>query len=335
MLTLNTAAVVLLGLIHLAPAQVPGGLIYSGETQWDDATGTFTFASSGNMREGKEEFFWQVPSEVRRIHIDPNVTVRGGFRVGFRAPENPLHIVGGARRTSVVFGTGLEQWTASNGVADHDKWKYGTVSVLADATVHVSNLTSQNPRGYHISGYANSSVLHVADCDLLDTRPGQNNNSDGFIGSGGSTISDCFISTGDDAIKAYRDVVVRNVTIEQHRNAAPIQFGWGGENDRAQDEIEGLTIKGVSKDGLYNMAPFTWEEGSGGLREVTIRGLKIDLAGKLYDEATSRWVPAGLFELKPAQCTLNFTVTGAEIGLLEPGIRRTLGTITIDGRALP
>lgn len=332
---MKTSAIILLALAHLSLAQVPDALNYSGETKWDDATGTFTFASSGKMPEGKEEFFWQVPSEVKRIHIDANVTVQGGFRVGFRAPDNPLHIVGGDRKTSVLLGTELERWTANHGVADHEKWKYGSVSVLADATVHISNLTSKNPRGYHISGYANRSVLHVSHCDVLDTRPGHNNNSDGFIGSAGSTISDSLISTADDAIKAYQDIVVRNVTIEQHRNGAPIQFGWGGENARAKVEIEGLTIKGVSGDGLYNMAPFTWQKGSNGVREVTIKGLKIDLTGKLYDEEANHWVPAGLFELNPAQCTLNLTATDAEISLLESGIRRTLGTITINGRALP
>jgi hypothetical protein len=234
-----------------------------------------------------------------------------------------------------VFGTQTERWTVTNRVADNDKWKYGTVSVLADATVHVSNLTSKNPRGYHLSGYANRSVLHISQCDLLDTRPGQNNNSDGFIGSAGSTITDCFISTGDDAIKAYHDMVIRNVTIEHHRNGAPIQFGWGGENSRAKVEIEKLTIKGASKDGLYNMAPFTWEAGSQGVRDVSINGLKIALTGKLYDEAAQRWVPIGLFELKPASCTMNFTATDADIGLLQPGIRQTLGTITINARKLP
>ncbi len=329
-----TALAILLILTQLAAAQVPGGLAYSGETTWDSATSTFTFKSSGNMPEGKEEFFWQVPIEVKRILIESNVIVRGGFRVGFRTPEHPLHIVGSDRKSSVIFGTESERWTVSNGVADNDKWKYGAVCVLADATVHVSNLTSKNPRGYHISGYANKSVIHVSRCDLLDTRPGQNNNSDGFIGAAGSTVLDCFISTGDDAIKVYRDVVIRNVTIDQHRNGAPIQFGWGGEGGRVKAEIENLTIKGADKDGLYNMAPFTWEGGKDGVREVTIKGLKIDLAGKLYDEAANRWVPVGLFELKPAQCTLNLTATEAEIGVLQPGIRQARGTITINGRAL-
>lgn len=331
----QTAAAILAVLIQLAAGEVPGGLSYTGETRWDPATATLTFQSSGQMPEGKEEFFWRVPAEVRRIRIDPNVIVQGGFRVGFRPPENPLHIVGGNRKTSVVFGTASERWTASHGVAENDKWKYGTVSVLADATVHVSNLTSENPRGYHISGYANRSVLHVSQCDLVDTRPGQNNNSDGFIGSAGSTISDCFISTGDDAIKAYHDVVIRNVTIEQHRNGAPIQFGWGGESGRAKVEIENLTIKGADKDGLYNMAPFTWEAGKHGVREVTIKGLKIRLAGKLYHETAQNWLPVGLFELKPAQCTVNLTATDVDIGLLQPGIRQTRGSITINERELP
>lgn len=206
--TLKIAILVLFLLIHPATGEVPGGLSYTGETRWDAATATLTFLSSGNMPEGKEEFFWRVPPEVGRIHVQSNVTVKGGFRVEFRNPENPLHIVGDDRKTSVLFGTDAERWTAGNGVVENDKWKYGAVSVLADATVHVSNLTSMNPRGYHVSGYANQSVLHVSRCDLLDTRPGHNNNSDGFIGSAGSTISDCFISTGDDAIKAYHDITM-------------------------------------------------------------------------------------------------------------------------------
>jgi hypothetical protein len=254
--------------------------------------------------------------------------------VGFRSPENLLHISGADRKTSVVSSSDKDRWTADNGVVDNDKWKYGTVSVLADATVHVSNLTSKNPRGYHLSGDANRSVLNVSQCDVLDTRSGQNNNSDGFIGSAGS-ISDCLISTGDDAIKAYRDMAIRNVTIEQHRNGAPIQFGWGGETARAKVEIENLTIKGASKDGLYNMAPFTWEAGSEGVRDVSIKGLKVDLSGKLYDEASQSWLPIGLLELKPAQCTVNLSATDADIGLLKPGVRKTRGTITINGRELP
>jgi len=286
------------------------------------------------MPSGQEDFFWSVPPEVRRIVIAADVTVRGGFRVPFRTPENPLRITGANRETSVIFGTEEEHWTTNHNIADNAKWKYGAVSVLADATVYVSDLTSLNPRGYHISGYAQRSVLHVARCKLVDSRAGHNNNSDGFIGSDGSTISDSFISTGDDAIKVYRDITIRNVVIEHQRNGAPIQFGWGGDCGHAKATIEDLTIKGVSADHRYNMAPFTWEGGTSGSREVSVRGLKIETSGTLWDEQRKDWIPIGLLELKPSTCTINLSISAADFGSLADGIFHTRGTIVVNGRKL-
>jgi hypothetical protein len=328
-------ALILAVLIHAtASADTPTGLVYCGKTSWDRAAGILTFESSGTMPESKEGYHWPVPPEVRQIVIGEGVTVRGAFRVSYREPTNPLHITGKNRETSVLYGTDAERWTTENKVAENDKWKYGAVSVLADAVVHVTNLTSQNPRGYNISGYANKAVLHVSRCNLLDTRKGDNNNSDGFIGAAGSTITDSLISTSDDGIKIYRDITIRNVTIEQHRNGAPIQFGWGGETESARATIENLTIKGVDPQQLYNMAPFTWEGGTSGSRDVTITGLKVILPGKLYDEGAKTWRSMGLFELKPKGCTVNLTIVGAEAKDLGLGIRNTLGTITINGTTL-
>jgi hypothetical protein len=275
-----------------------------------------------------------VPVEVRQIVISEGVSVKGAFRVSFRDAVNPLHILGKSRKTSVLYGTDAEHWTTENKIAENDKWKYGAVSVLADAVVHVTNLTSQNPRGYNISGYAEKAVLHVSRCDLIDTRKGDNNNSDGFIGAAGSTITDSLISTSDDGIKVYRDFSIKNVIIEQHRNGAPIQFGWGGESEPAKASIENITIKGVVPQQLYNMAPFTWEGGTTGSREVTVTGLKVILTGKLYDESAKTWRSMGLFELKPKSCTLNITIGDAEAEGLGLGIRNTMGTITMNGTTL-
>lgn len=316
-------------------AQTPGALSYTGGTAWDSATGTLTFTSSGSMPSGEEDFFWSVPAEVRQIVIAADVTLQGGFRVPFRKPENPLRITGANRETSVILGTEEERWTTSHGIADNAKWKYGAVNVLGDATVYVSELTSLNPRGYHISGYAHRSVLHLSRCKLVDSRAGQNNNSDGFHGADGSSITDSFISTGDDAIKVYRDITIRNVVIAHHRNGAPIQFGWGGDCGHAKAEIENLTIKGVSKDQRYNMAPFTWEGGSSGTREVTVRGLKIETEGTLWDEQRKAWLPIGLLELKPSACTMNLSISRADVGSVADGIFHTKGTIVVNGRKLP
>lgn len=286
------------------------------------------------MPDTKEGFFWNVPGEVRRITISSNVTVVGGFRVGYREASNPLFIDGRDRETSVIFGTDTEAWTTKNGVAEHDKWKYGSVNVLADAVVHVSNLTAKNPRGYNISGYANKAVIHVSDCNLVDTRDGDNNNSDGFIGSAGSSIRRSLISTADDAIKVYQDITIENVTIEQHRNGAPIQFGWGGESGTATANIRNLTIKGVDSEGLYNMAPFTWEGGTSGTRIVNLDGFTVSVDGKMYLEQKDEWVRVGLFELKPEDCTLEFNATGAVLAGISDGLIRTRGRIEIDGRVV-
>jgi len=300
-------------LIHVtAMAGDPAGLVYSGKTIWDSATGILTFESSGTMPESKEGFHWAVPAEVRQIVISKGVTVKGAFRVSYRDAANPLQISGRNRETSVLYGTDAERWTTENKIAENDKWRYGAVSVIADAVVHISDLTSQNPRGYNISGYANKAVLHVSRCNLIDTRKGDNNNSDGFIGSAGSTITDSLISTSDDGIKVYRDITIKNVTIEQHRNGAPIQFGWGGEAGPAKATIENLTIKGVDPQQLYNMAPFTWEGGTNGYREVTVTGLKVILPGKVYDESAKHWQSMGLFELKPTRFAINITIVYAE-----------------------
>ena len=331
----RAAVVVLWFLCVTVRAGVPSGLEYTGTTAWDPDTATLTFHTSGTMPDTRDGFYWNIPPEVKTIVIAAEVTVTGGFRVGYRDPSNPLKIVGKNRETSVIHGTDTERWTTRNRIAESDKWKHGAISVLADAVVAVSNLTSRNPRGYHMSGYANRSVIHVSRCTLVDTRSGLNNNSDGFTGAAGSSIRDSLISTGDDGIKIYRDMTIENVTIQQHRNGAPIQFGWGGNAGAATANIRKLTIKGVDPEHLYNMAPFTWEAGTTGTRTVTVNGLLVELRGRIYNEDTRAWEPASLFELKPKGCTLKFRAVDADIGGLEYGRRDTMGELSINGSTLP
>ena len=306
------------------------GLLYSGIADWNAESGVVTFSSSGNMPDSQEGFFWNVPPSVKQVVINSDVTVQGGLRVAFRDAKNPLLIKGLDRKTSVIVGTPQQKWTENAGIAESAKWRYGAISVVEDAIVHVSNLTSKNPRGYHISGYANKAVIHVDGCDLLDTRGGDNNNSDGFVGAAGSSIRNSFISTADDAIKVYHDITIENVTIEQHRNGAPLQFGWGGENDAATANIKNLVIRGVSADDKYNLAPLTWSGGHRGVRNVSIDGLTIDLQGEIYDQANDAWQPIGLMLVKPTQCTLNLAVKRAKMGGLPHGLNAAQGSVRIE-----
>ena len=308
-------------------------LDYSGTTTWDESTKTFSFTKSGAMPATKEGFYWSVPDEVDRIMIGSDVTVTGAFRIGYREPSNPLFISGEDRDTSVIFGTPDKQWTTDNNIPENAKWTYGAISVLADATVHVSKLTSKDPRSYHISGYANKSVIHVNECNLLDTRGGDNNNSDGFIGSAGSSIRRSTIDTLDDGIKVYHDIIIESVMIRQHRNGAAIQLGWGGESDDVTASIRDLTIVGANPDHLYNMAPFTWEAGTSGSRNIEVTGMKVQFTGKIYNESTAEWDQAGLFELKPKDGTFNFHASNAALQGLGLGRRDTKGVIQIEEMA--
>ncbi|WP_186776327.1 hypothetical protein [Rubripirellula reticaptiva] len=281
------------------------------------------------MPDSKEGFFWRVPARVKRIVIDANVQVRGGFRVLYREKANPLHIVGKDRKSSVIFGTDEDAWTDRNGVSENEKWKYSSVSVIEDAVVHVLNVTCLNPRGYIISGYANDAVIHVDSCSLLDTRDGNNNNSDGFAGAGGSSVTNSLISTADDGIKVYSDITIENTTIEHHRNGAPLQFGWGGKNETVSAQIKGLVIKGVDRENRYNMAPITWERGNDSVRNVSIDGLEVEIKGEVYNEEEMAWRPIGLFELKPSDCEFNLTAVNVKLNGLPMGLRKTKGTVDI------
>lgn len=322
-------------ILHTPSLNAPEGLIYTGKTAWEASSSTLTFETSGSMPDTKEGFYWQVPASVRVIRIGSKVSVFGGFRVLPRRADNPLLIAGTDRETSVICGTDTLKWTTAHHVADNDKWKYGAVCVLGDAVVRVAKLTSKNPRGYHISGYADKAVIHVEKCNLIDARKGDNNNSDGFVGAAGSSITDSFISTSDDGIKVYRDIAIKNVTIEQHRNGSPIQFGWGGESGAARADISDLTIVGVDPEGLYNMAPFTWEAGAKGVREVVVDGLNVKVDGKVYHHERKEWQPLGLLALKPESCTFNLTIRSGEIAVPGRSVIRTSGKVVVNGKPYP
>lgn len=324
-------------IVAAALTLLPAGVIasnpmveYTGRTTWDGKTSTFSFVTSGTFPMTKEGFYWSVPSGIKRIAIGKGVTVKGGFRIQYREPSNPLYIEGAERDSSVVLGTSERQWTTDNEIPENDKWRYGAISVIADARVYVSKLTSKNPRSYHISGYANRSVIHVDDCSLLDTRGGDNNNSDGFIGAAGSSIRNSLIDTLDDGIKIYHDIEIENVTIRQHRNGAAIQFGWGGEDGKARASIRDLTIVGANPHQRYNMAPFTWEAGRKGSRIIEIEGLTVRFEGEIYNESMDVWSDAGLFELKPSQCNFELRAAKVDLAGLGLGRRDTMGRVYIE-----
>jgi hypothetical protein len=209
---------------------------YSGKTMWDDATCSLAFTSSGDVHftaAGARSFIWQIPAEVKHIRIGKNVTVNGAFH-----SHDTVSICGEDRKTSVVFGTEEPSW------ADKRKLKAYEISAFQNfgGTMTISNLTSLNPRAFHVRGW--KLPVHVVSCDFIDNRGGWGNHSDGFEGGDGSTVDNCYFESGDDIIKVYFDVTVTDTTIKMVRNSVPIQLGWGDYSDGAVGTFKNLTVIG-------------------------------------------------------------------------------------------
>ncbi|RXP62689.1 hypothetical protein EC396_02935 [Lutibacter sp. HS1-25] len=217
---------------------------YSGKFNWEASKGILKFDTSGEINfeeKGTKYFIWDVPSEVKEIIIAKNTTVNGGFHT-----QDDCIISGENRKTSVVYGTEIQSWPQKNNI------KAATISSFEahNGTLIIQNITSLNPRSFHVRGL--SAVVHLKDADFIDTRGGSGNHSDGIAAGDGSTVDNCYFETGDDVIKVYNDITVTNTTINMVQNAVPIQLGWGDYPDGAVGTFKNLTIIGNSGRGNPN-----------------------------------------------------------------------------------
>jgi hypothetical protein len=217
---------------------------YTGTATWNSGSSTMTFVTSGEIafdsgfgRTADNASRWDVPSGVARITINSNVTVTGQFKFN----NSGTYVVAGQHRyTSRLYGTPEQKFTQNRGLSAVDF----SAIFTGNNTVTVSNLTSFDPKGYQVRG-GSSGPVHMSNCDFLDTRGGRQNNSDGYVGGGGSVVQDCFFETGDDVIKVYwgtttyRDNIIRMVP-----NTVPIQFGWGDYGSGAVGNFTNLIVLG-------------------------------------------------------------------------------------------
>jgi hypothetical protein len=192
---------------------------YSGRFTWDKSGGVLKFIQSGEINfasEGAKSFIWNIPAEVKEVRIARDVTVNGGFHT-----KTDVTIAGDDRKTSVVYGTEQQSWPQKHDV------KAFTICTFQSfgGVMTISNLTSLNPRAFHVQGGGNKTL--VSSCNFLDRRGGNGNHSDGFEGGHGSIVRDCHFESGDDIIKVYANVTVIDTTIKMVQNSVPIQLGWG------------------------------------------------------------------------------------------------------------
>jgi hypothetical protein len=209
---------------------------YSGKLAWDNVTATVRFTESGAINftnVGARSFIWQIPPEVKQVRIAKGVTVNGAFH-----SQASVTIAGEDRKTSVVYGTEEQSWPQKHKLIEYQICTFQNFG----GVMTISNLTSLNPRAFHVRGW--SKVVHAAYCDFIDHRGGWDNHSDGFEGGDGSTVHGCYFESGDDIIKVYFDITVTDTTIKMVQNSVPIQLGWGNYSDKAVGTFKNLTVLG-------------------------------------------------------------------------------------------
>lgn len=291
---------------------------YSGKIKWDEKSKTINFLTTGtvffkdktgvgkDLENDHKNHFWLVPKEVKKIVIGKNVTVTAAFHT-----NSDILISGKDRKTSVVFGTNLKQWTDANnpGKQDLKEWYYSQFDNRGGVMI-IKNLTMLNPFSYFVRSFG--PIVHVKSCNFIDNRGGNQNHSDGFCGGNGSTVDNCYFEAGDDVFKAYFNYSVTNCTINMVENSVPIQLGWGNYSNGAVCNFKNLKIIGASGRGSTDNAVI---DGRRGKYEVTINidGLEVD---------NKNAVMVSLWE---TTMTLNGSITNAKIKLSQYSKRRTAG----------
>lgn len=299
-----------------------------GKAHWDSATGTLRITSSVNWGGDAdlETFYFRAPLSVKSIIIASNVTVIGGFRA-----DHQMIIRGENRETSVIFGTNTDAWSlgpnkaedspncntvaGDDRVSDCKKWEYSAISAKnmpATDTLFVSTLTIKNARAYNITSITNP--IKVDNVHLLEQRAVEgNSNCDGFGAGAGSSMTNSTIEVTDDAIKLYRGMTVKNVTIKLRRNGAPFQLGWGAE-PTSTHTVENVLVVGMDPQRRYNCGLFSWKSVVANTsRTIQVDGLKTQNMETSQIWSGSAWVGNGLIEIRSASAVLNLNVVNASI----------------------
>ena len=252
----------------LGNAQTVDELIknYSGLAEWNAENGELSFQSAvyilfADKGEPKQHF-WDVPANVKSIVIEADVRVTGAFHTMADCTVKGKH-----RTTSVVYGTDYRSWAQRNRVKAFMHCQFQNFG----GTLSIQNLSSINPFGFHVRGEGNP--VMVSGCNFIDTRGGSGNHSDGIEGGDGSVIEDCYFETGDDIIKVYNNLTVRNCTINMVQNAVPIQLGWGNTGNDTGN-FYNLTIIGNSGRGNDDNAIIVGRAGRY-TKTINIYGCKI------------------------------------------------------------
>ncbi|EWH09816.1 coagulation factor 5/8 type domain-containing protein [Catenovulum agarivorans DS-2] len=328
-------------------AQAPNFALHpalnASNTHWDESTKTLSINRSvqfvpdssktwtyAQMDKLKDQFYWDIPCEIKTLVIDKNVTVTGHLRMTCEQT-----IQGKDRFSSIIYGTPTKAWArgenqkeddgtdcARNGqpakvagddiLHDCEKWQYSGISVANNApnnaVYSIKNLTVENARTYAITSIRHT--FYIDGVNILNTReyPDFQSNSDGIGGGEGTVIKNTYIDTWDDSIKLYREGMhVENVTIIHNANGSPFQLGWGKKPTTNHTLKNIKIVYGASKNNRFNLPLFA---NSGGKVDahINIDGMlaEYDSSAILSKCTNSQAMPLVYLKHPQSQLTITF-----------------------------
>ncbi len=289
--------------------------IYTGNTSWDASSGIFTITSTGTFDfQNRELLFnnvWTVPSEVEKIVIKEFVTVTGEFYT-----NHDLTIRGEDQFSSIIYGTPEQDYLGVKEVFV----AFSAKSTNDDKVVlRIENLTSLNPKKFHMKGYFPKGVIHLDSSRFIDDRGGRYNNSDGYVSGEGGTVKNCYFRCGDDVIKIYDDITVENTVIEHEFFSVPIQGGWGnGCGNNLTATFKNIAVVGTSGRNPENA--FLEARQGNYTKHVNI------------DELVYLNPNGGMFRVQQPGSTININITNSYIDVARYGNNNVAqGTRTVCG----
>jgi len=204
-----------------------------------------------------------IPNSVNKVVIKKNVKVTGSFFVPADR-KTKIAFEGEDRETSVIEGN------QNTGFS----WEQNSAFCInSNIQCEIKNLTSLNPRGYHVRGKEGGTQT-VTKVNFIDKK--QHYETNGFGGNAKVNCTNSYFDTYDDVfVIVSHGNYIGDCTIIHNKNGAPFQMGWGTQNIGSA-KIRNVTVK--QNAAQYNSGVISWNQktfNEFSSRTLDIQGLKV------------------------------------------------------------
>lgn len=233
--------------------------------------------------------YWEVPVSVRRVHLAPGAYVRGAVdsATPAKARQKGFTVTGFGVLSGERFAWRADKRTGGATSCSYDCWEH-TVKMVQLGTdgFRLHDVTVVNAPHWTISGHRDDQITAVADDESrfggtvegVKVLGNWGWNGDGIPALPGTTISDCFISAFDDAVKLYSSrATVRDNTLWQMDNGAVFQLGWYGKtiSDVTVSDNTVLHAEWTGTNSNWGLLNYEENGGSGTISDVTVSGTRV------------------------------------------------------------